>query len=489
MQAMLDLGYNQFSVSPIGSSVVRRTLLGLSDQEIFKALATEGSVGSNASVMIGQSLDPLVKSLLLDPNQFGVLLKRLEIYKAKAVSEQYNRLTKYGLAEYSSRREGALGPEDAEKYEQVSRSVRFFGRRFGVTTTLQYAAAPKFGDQKARTTMIQTNKFLLDLNRDILWGHSTLQPLQWQGLFQQMAALGSRYETDLAVLGSAAGRVTKVSGGALTLDTVRSKAVNALRTNGHPTALYCSPAEQLAFGIAQNQNQHYYAQDLNSPIAPGLRVSGIRTDFGKVIEVVWDYFLTHERGKMSLYPEDPSVAANFHEEAGPRLASGAFSLGVAADGELPVGTYYYGIACVSDVAEGPIRLLSTGQATTNANGKVEITVTHPSDTAKINAYRVYRSKVNGTDYEQMVFLKEVEIDTANPTQVIVDDGSLIPGARRALTIDETASAIGFLEYPTIRDLPMNDEVHRSAINAQGVCQLYIPERGHAFKNAGTDAVA
>lgn len=43
-----------------------RGIFGLTEDDMMKALATNGTVGTNASAMIGESLDPLVKRITLD---------------------------------------------------------------------------------------------------------------------------------------------------------------------------------------------------------------------------------------------------------------------------------------------------------------------------------------------------------------------------------------------------------------------------------------
>jgi hypothetical protein len=469
-----------------------RGIFGLTEDDMMKALATNGTVGTNASAMIGESLDPLVKRITLDPENHCILLQRLEAYKAKAISEQSNRITSLGLAEYSRRQEGKLGPQDAATYQRRSKVVRFGGQVAAVTTTMARAAEAKFDDFKQMEIANRVHATLLHTEKQLYWGDTRINELDWEGFGQQIevdAGTDADFQTDLAVEGSAGSRTTKISGGTLTASQLRAQARNALKRGGVPTMALISSKDKELLGVAEDGSIRYLNRDQKSPIAKGMIVDQVVLDFGarRAIDLVWSLFLDYNRGKLSDVPANPSDATKFHELAAPQLASGAFAGAAAAGGHLPNDTYYYGIAAVSDVGEGPIRLLSTGYTADNTNGTIDLTITLPGDLSQIKSWRIYRSTVNGTDYTKMRFLKEVALDDSGATQVISDDGAVLPSSREAALLNERMTSLGFLQPMSAWDLPYTDSTHRVAIECELVVQNYAPEHCHRFINIGGTA--
>lgn len=462
-----------------------RDLMGMSEDDIMKALATNGTVGTNASAMIGESLDPLVKRITLDPDNHCILLQRLEAYKAKAISEQSNRVTSLGLAEYSRRQEGKLGPQDASTYQRRTKSVRFVGQVAAITTTMARAAEAKFDDFKAMEVTNRCHATLLHTEKQLYWGDSRLNANDWEGFKQQIevdAGTDSDFYTNLGTKGSAGSRTTYTAGGTLTAAQIRAASRNALKRGGIPTMCLLSTKDKELLGVAEDGSIRYLKEDVKSGLAKGMIVDQIVLDFGgkRTVDLVWSLFLDYDRGKLSEIPDNPSDATKFHGDAPDQLASGAFAGAAAAGGSLVNGTYYFGIAAVGDVGEGPIRLLSTGYTADNTNGTIDLTITLPGDLSKIKGWRVYRSTINGTDYTKMRLLKEVALDDSSPTQVISDDGTVIPGAREAALVNEKQAALGFLQPLSTWDLPYTDSTHRVAIEGELVVQNYAPEHCHRF---------
>lgn len=468
------------------------SIFGLTEDDMMKALATNGTVGTNASAMIGESLDPLVKRITLDPDNHCILLQRLEAYKAKAISEQSNRITSLGLAEYSRRQEGKLGPADAATYQRRSKSVRFAGQIAAITTTMARAAEAKFDDFKQMEIANRVHATLLSVEKQLYWGDTRINELDWEGFAQQIAVdagVDSDFQTDLKVTGSAGSRTTYISGGSLTAAQIRAQARNALKRGGVPTMALISSKDKELLGVSEDSNIRYLTRDVKSSIAKGMIVDQIVLDFGarRSLDLVWSLFLDYGRGKLSDVPNDPSDSSKFHSLAAPQLASGSFAGAAAVGGHLPNDTYYYGIAAVSDVGEGPIRLLSTGYTADNTNGTIDLTITLPGDLSNIKSWRIYRSTINGTDYTKMRFVKEVALDDASATQVISDDGSIIPSSREAALINEKMASLGFLQPMSAWDLPYTDSTHRVAIESELVVQNYAPEHCHRFINIGGTA--
>lgn len=442
-------------------------LYDLNDADIMKALATSGSVGTDASAMVGESLDPVVHEIVLNSDNFAPMLRRFYAYDAKSHIEEYNQITSRGLAENSWRKEGLLGAVDASTWARNTVNVRFMGQVGAVTRTAQSAAKAKFGDLKALEAYSRLNSVLLNGEKNIFWADSTIQPLAFQGILQQ-APTDSTRKINKATTGNAGSRTTYTAGGTLLMTDSRNAAETPLQYGLQHTALYCAPSEKVGISEAQDTNMRWYKEKQQSKIAPGMIVDTIDNDFGP-IEIMWSIFLKNELGRMSATAANP--AGSFHANA-PLILDTAPTGAAAAGGNLPNDDYYYGVAQFNEVSEGPIKLQSTGYTADNTNGTINVTVTHNSSTTNVSGYRLYRSTTSGSDYSKMRLVKEVALNTAASTQVIADDGSFIPGSRRAVQLCEKAISLGQLLAPTMRDLADIDNTHRFSIDWELGVLLY-----------------
>ena len=160
-------------------------LMVLDEDGLMKALASDSAVGVDGSAMIGESLDAIVKRMVVDPKIGTVMLKRNHAYKAKALTEEWNKLVSYGLAETSARGEGVLGLSDSSRYVRVTRRVKSFGQVGAITMELDAASVAKFGDLKAREANNRLAKLLIDMEKAAIWGDETLNPQYMHGVLKQ----------------------------------------------------------------------------------------------------------------------------------------------------------------------------------------------------------------------------------------------------------------------------------------------------------------
>lgn len=483
MDIMKELAGGAFN--SFGSSrrqAVEASLFGADLMEISKALATSSSFGTDGSALNGYDLDPLVRYATLQRNANTPKIRRMHTFGAKALTTEWNRLTRRGNAEGNFRTQGALGVSDSSTLSRVTSNQKFLGRVGAVTRELQAAAGGSFGDAKAFELREQLTQFLLNLERDIWHSDSSLNSLAWDGLLAQMES-GAEFNTDKAV--NTAGKIT--AGGTLSIGDVRAVLHTIIRYAGTFNVMYCAPQERTAFGTASDELTRFYREDQMSNLGRGIKVDKIASEYNEGgIDIIWDQNLAGIRGKFLHNPEDPSDATKFHSEA-PNQLSAALSLGVTSGGYLPDDTYYYGVAPVNEVGEGPIKLFATGQATASTNNTVQITVTHGSDVSNVKSYRLYRSTTSGADYTKMRLVKEIALASgavAGGTQVLEDDGSIVPGSREAVLADEASCAMGELESPVVEDLPRIDGTHRFAIDAINDCILYVTQHMHRFYNIG-----
>lgn len=460
--------------------------LNISQEDVLKSLALTGGTGTtDAGPMVGESLAELVLMLTLSQQNNLPKYRRFYAYKAFAHIEQYNAVNSLGKAKFSRRAEADLGPQDSTSYTRYTDEMVYMGQTGAVTDAAQEASRPKFGDLKAREVVNRTTKLLLDIERGIWWDNQTLNPLAMNGLMARFLTDAVHYK-DMAVTGTAGSRTTYTAGGALTISTVRNQMDAGINFGGIPTALYLSPKEKITLSEEEDSRVRWYKEKGVSRVAAGLIVDSIENPFGQPTDLVWDVFL-NEQGELSPTPRDPSDATLFHADA-PAILGTAPTGAAAAGSSLPNDVYYYGVSCVGDVDEGPIKLQASGYTADNTNGKVNITVTHPAHLASVRSYRLYRSTTSGASYATMRLVSETAVASSavvGGTQVIADDGLIIPGSRRSVLMDETVTALPELISPYMYDLAKIDPTHRFHVEA--AVQMSLRDAGKRqflWKNIG-----
>jgi len=78
---------------------------------------------------------------------------------------------------------------------------------------------------------------------------------------------------------------------------------------------------------------------------------------------------------------------------------------------------------------------------------------------------------DGTDYTKMRFLREFAVAggaVVGGTQVLSDDGAILPGSRRAILKDERTVSFGELLSPSARDLAEVDSTDRFTVDFEQV---------------------
>lgn len=456
---------------------------GLTDEDITKALGIDSSF-SSATPVIGESLDPVVQAIVLTED-FLPLWKRLYGYDAKAHIEEFALLTSLGLAKFSNRAEADLGAEDSSTYARETETIRYYGQVGRVTRTAQRASQAKFGDLKARELFLRLRQQLLHIERDIVWSNSTLNTTSIRGLLQRCPAANI---TNQSNTGTAGTRTTYTGGGTLTIGNTRSKMDLGLPYGRVHSALICSPQEKITLSGEETGRIRWFKEGNKSRIAAGMTVDQIANPFSAAdTDVVWNVHMTQERGELSAVPRNPATAALFHASA-PAVLATAPTGAAAAGGNLPNDTYYYGVAACNNVDEGPIVLQTTGYVADNTNGTITLTITNPAATpfADINSYRVYRSTTSGASYATFRLVAEIaKAGVAAGTFTWSDTGALVPGSRRALLVDETATSLPKLLAPSARDLADIDNTHRFSVDGELALQLY--DQGltlHQWSNIG-----
>lgn len=468
------IGLGRSSVSELKDLLL---IYGLTTEDMRKALTIDANIGNQATPLVGESLDPVVHFITLNSNNFAPTLRRWRTYEARAHLERFALTSSLGKSRWggSAHAESKLGTPDSSVFEQVSEQQREFGQVGIVSTLAQLASMPKFGDLKKREAYNRLTKLLLDGERSIWFGDPSLEPYMFRGIFYQMAQISNNPNIiDLKTTGLAGSRETYVAGGSLDTNDVRLRMKDGLQYGGIHNAFFCSPDEKIALSNDENSRQRWQKSvganlaKGESRVEAGITVDQLDNPLGDPCDVVWSSWFQNGGRISARLMSAPNVPSNFHEEA-PQQPT-AVALAAAADGKLPATSFYYAVALINEKAEGPAKIQTAAVATTNSNGKVNLTVTHPSGVEKAHSYGIYRSTVapsSANDHTPFYFLKEVAVApgaVAGGTQVLVDDGTVIPGSRVACLVDESAMSLPELLSPTMRDLADVDNSHRFSID-------------------------
>jgi len=459
-----------------GSATTPDGLFDIKIEDISKALGTSASSGSNGGALVPESLDPTLKIMARDPDNQAPKLRRWYAYNAKSNLEQYVRVNKLGLATHASMAEGDLGPQDSPTFERVSDQIYSYGKTFSVTDRLQAAAESKFGDTKALVAMLTFKSLMNIFERYFWWGNNSRYSTQWNGLMVRRLTDSEHLKdltanTDLgAVTGTAGSRTYYSKGGVLSIDELRSKFRTAVPYNGKITGCYLHPEDMDIITRSKDSAERIFLTEKGqSRIAPGQIVTQLGNAFSETpVDLIWDPTL-YDEGVDKLTPENPAVSSNFHPDA--PAAPATAPTGVAGAGEyLEPADYTYAVSFVNEVAEGPITIQSTAYTADNTNGKVTLTITHP---AGIKAIRIYRSSTASATYANMRFMAEISPTSSTSTsRTYVDDGTVLPGRRNCMIMDERVTGVGYLIAPTMEDLARNSRAHQCSIAMDAALSAY-----------------
>lgn len=470
-------------------------------EDAIKALALDGNFGVAADNMVGQSLDNVIFRLTMDENNHIAFMRRVYNYVARAHKEEYRRVSKLGLLDFNAnaREEINLGKEDNPRFDSVTDTVRYKGRIAIVSRTLQRASMAKFNDMLARVSMLHITALLLSGEWSMFWGNNSLNDLEIDGLLARMKT-DVNHLVDLKSTLANSSRTEGyevIGGGSLNSDTVRSYMQVPIFKGGRHTALYCAPSDITAISLREDDRQRWGYEKQPSVIETGKIVGAIANSFAnKGTEAVWTPFLEYERGREQDIPKDPTKLtgsdAEFHKDV-PAALSTAPTLAAAANGLLPKDkTFYYAVACVSTAGEGPMKTDRTlSAATTTANGKINVTITHPPHVGTLKSYRVYRSSAQpASNNDNTVFRLVGEVAVApgavsGGTQVWTDTGAFVPGSRRSILADERAIRVPELLKPSQRDLADVTNAHQRSFDWEFGFQDQSGGEYHVqFKNIG-----
>lgn len=442
-------------------------------------LTTNGVGGVSGASLIGEDLSNVLKWIVQKPGDFAPFMKRWWFFQALSLLAEETIVSRLSRGSNSTRTETGLGPTDAPVIERIQTPVKFRGKTFSVSHAMQLIGSRIYGDVKALVSYSLLMAMIMEGERDFLWGDTALDPLNIDGLFKQNLT-DADHLVDLSTKSVSGTRPIITGGGALNLEHIINKMPVALGAGGIHTAMALSPFEKVSLGINENTKERWIGE---SAVVPGLSVEQITQHFGdKPLDLVWHKALMYERGRENLIPIDP--ADPYLHPSRAKKDHSAPVVTPQAGGYMKDDTYYYGIAAVNNLGgEGEIVMQSAGVIIDPTNGQAELVWNHGTDPT-VKSYRIFRSTINGTDRNKMVFLTEVPKSGAT-SQTWVDEGILVPGSRKAVMMNEAFVSVPQLEAPKTVDMARNDFSDVQALNWS--LGLRLSDKGRSqvqFSNIG-----
>lgn len=458
----LQDGFNQMSAQEL--------------EELNKAMGTgtpgaaygEGIYG-DASAIRPQSLESTLRVVTAKEMDL-TLWNRIDKKGANSTVEEFNVQDSYGADGDPFIVEGGRPIERNSNYIRQSGLVKFMGVTRGVTMPLQFSNTVGVADQTATETKGGTMWLLQQINKHLYFGDSSKNPLAFDGILKQVKNFvkGTSFENQ---------HIIDMRGQPLT-EFILEDAATIINDNfgGRILEMYMTTQvhkdfSKLFAGPAGRQR----IVDIGSNVRMGQPVRGYAANSAD-IDFYSDRFLKPPTGPLQLSQKDsPAIPASVKVEVVPDTNS-----------RLDAGTYYYFISAKGPKGESgtvitPAVAVASGQ-------KVTLTIPRvvSGDPAlSATSYKIYRSFYS--DIAKAEFMTEVADSKGGSNQVLVDDGSDIPGCEHAFLIDNDAEEV--LRFKKLADLmrvPLGrvDTTDRFMILLFGMLQVYNPRRIVVFKNIG-----
>lgn len=392
--------------------------------------ALEAGYGTDVSTLTGggalriQSLESTMLATIQE-NQHFRLFNALQKTNATATVDEWTEQNGVG---------GFLGGSTNTESGNIASAQGSYQRRVGMVKYLMTRREVSFvtsiqnsiADAEAVEYQNGALQLLTDAEFLCFEGDSAVVPTEFDGLYAQMADLGSADH----VLDAQAKSLASIS-----LINTAAATIAGYGNFGTPTDLFMSQLVQADFDTGLDPAFRVPLMDVpGGGISLGSPVVGIRTSWGK-INTNPDVFIRDERQQQPFEVDFSAIAAanNFKPAA---VAVAAANNSASMFGATQAGNYYYLVTGIN--AQGQSTGLVSAQIAVAAGQSVTLTITQ-SATALETGYVIYRSRLNGTnavsDFRQMT-----RVAKTGATTTYVDQNRDIPGTSKAFVLNMAPGA-------------------------------------------------
>lgn len=449
--------------------------------QLNKALVAGADRDPPSSIVAGDGFALRVESLERTLKNTSFRAEHVRLWRAIPKKPAYNTVEEYNqIQSYGSLNtgafigEGALPSETDATYERKFSIVKFMGttRRVGHVMTL---VKPAHGNVIAQETVAGTLYLLQQIEQNLFYGDSSLDPVQWDG-----------YEKLIAD-GAGATNIIDLRGQPLTEDRLIDASLTIMDAPnyGLPTHLHMNPKVKADLVKTFFPKMRY---DLGA-LANG-KIGG---DIGYFISPAGDVKL-----ESNVFISDgggvPSAASG---DASARPGTPSVSVAAAAGanassmfGSADAGLYFYHAVAVNRFGTSAPLAVNGSALTVAAGDRVTFTL-QPGAGPLPAYYLIYRTAPGGAQSSARLILK-VSNQTGTPPQPsgaalqIIDVNARLPGCSTAFMFQQNVENMAFAQLAPMIKIPLStvDPSIRWMQLLYGVPQLFTPRHNVIFRNVG-----
>lgn len=447
--------------------------------DLKKALTVGNSINAPGAFGAGDGFALRVESLDQTLKNVTYRMEHVRLWKAIPKGpafntvEEFNQVTDYGQLEQGAWvAEGGLPNETDATYTRNYRVVKFLGTLRSVSHVASLVK-PAHGNLIAQETVAGTMYLLRQLERNLFFGDSSLDPLQWDGVDKQI--------TD----GAPASNIIDLRGEPLSEDVLIDAAltIQDAPNYGTPTHLFLDPKRKADLVKTFFPKARYDLFNKTDSGNIGMDIGGFTSPAGDV-KFEPDVFIGETASV-------PAAAVGSNSPANPTIASatagaGTGSLFTAAD----AGTYIYQVVAVNST--GQSAAVATSGVAVTATQQVTITIDDDAISASLATapvyYRIFRTAAGGA----AATAKEIgQVARAAPGSdtVFIDRNLTLPNTSNAYMFQMNSDNMGFKQLAPMVKVPL------ATINASirwmqllyGTPIVCSPGRNVIFRNVGRAA--
>ncbi len=467
--------------------------------ELVKALGT-GSQGdaygngayNDMSALRPQSLETTLKVVTASSDHIK-LWKTIGKKTAVNTVEEYNILDRFGGDASPFFVEGGLPNEQDSSYVRKSAMVKFLGTTRSVTHPATLVRTAGVGDIVAREAQNGVEWLLMQIERALFYGDSSLNSLAWDGILAQMTNfLGKPYfkgATGNTPTGLSAEQFIDMRNGTLAQAAFEDGANIIYENMGRAKVFQTSPAVRKDLSKILFPNQRVIMPGSVGTLGTGelntyeSNAGPIRLEANLFLRPLGGYKQVADNGS----PATPAVpASNITAAADATSKFKTNDGGVYGNANWDsTGTYYYFISAKNSVGESvPV---AAGNIAVGDGQAVSIVFNRVVSSPAAQSYRIYRGKkADGSD---ALYMDEVA-DAGAPagaTQTYVDRNFKIPGTYDGFMLDtDPEKGMAFKQLAPLMKLPLAriSAAERFMILLYGMPIVYNPRTNVYYFNIG-----
>lgn len=439
--------------------------------ELNKALGT-GTAGeaygahADGSALRPESLEGTLKVVLATEKNIK-FWKDISKLPAYSTVEEFNVIDSYGGDTSAFFTEGGLPEEEDANYERKSALVKFLGTTRAITHPMTLVRSAH-GDVVARETRNGTLWLLQQLERQLFFADSSLNPLAFDGVEKQI----------LSHLGDGAEQVIDLKGKPLSEDILEDASNIIIENFGIPSKMYLTPQAHVDLSKVMFPRQRIGFTAPTDGMA-GVPLKGFQSN-GGTFAFEPDVFIrprgeAPDTGKEGA-PATPAWVDVVEGESAPLVAdSSATGKGLSA------GTYKYVITAVNVKGESAGSVVK--EVAVEAFQQVTISFNRVTSPVPAKSYRIYRDNGDG----KILFMTEIADPKTGTVVTYVDRNQDIPGTSKAFLFDLNGEqSMSFKQLAPLMKLPLAriSASERFMILLYGMPVVYNPRRNVIIKNIG-----